>query len=144
MTSFSTLQSFMRSPNDRFLADCASSSFRVLYVGNDLAFLTDLRRIIFGRKYQFVSCMDCASAILFLKGNPRYDLLLFDLELCGPSIVELANLTRSLPHRRHLPIVVAWADESGCGPAAIISTLDADEAKKNDLAAIQREIERLL
>src|SRR5258708_1213303 len=65
--SFSTVLILMRWPNDRFPAARVSSSFRVLYVGNDIEFLTNLRRIIVRRNCQFVSCMDCGSAILFLK-----------------------------------------------------------------------------
>jgi len=81
--------------------------YRLLYVSNDLEFLGALRRILTKPDYDLVYCPHVGTAILLLKGDPRYDLLIFDLELDGKEgVVELARVTRSIIHRAHLPVVV--------------------------------------
>ena len=85
--------------------------FRLLYVGSDQHWLAALRKVLRKPEYHIVSCPDRGSAILFLKGEARYHLLLFELELRGTTGLELASLARSLPHREQLPIIVVAEDE---------------------------------
>ncbi|MDX6404019.1 MAG: hypothetical protein QOH70_1474 [Blastocatellia bacterium] len=85
--------------------------FRLLYVGSDQQWLAGLRKVLRKPGYHIVSCPDRGSAILFLKGDARYHLLLFELELRGPTGLELASLARSLPHREQLPIIILAEDE---------------------------------
>ena len=85
--------------------------YRLLYVGDDLELLRALRKVLTKPDYHIVSCPHVGSAILFLEGNPRYDLLVFDLELRGKSVIELTRLARSMPHRAHLPIVIVMTNE---------------------------------
>ena len=81
--------------------------YRLLYVGNDLEFLNILRKILTKPRCHIVYCPHIGSAILFLKGNPRYDLLMIDLELDGKRRgIELARITRSISHRADLPVVI--------------------------------------
>jgi CheY-like chemotaxis protein len=80
--------------------------FRVLYVGQDQNWLAALRKVIRRPEFHIVSCPDHSSAIRFLKGDPKYHLLIFDLEPQEPTALELIGLARSLPHREHLPIVI--------------------------------------
>jgi CheY-like chemotaxis protein len=54
--------------------------------------------------------MDRGSAILFLRGDPKYDLLLFDFELLGMKALEMARLAQSLPHRQRTPIIITTAN----------------------------------
>ena len=75
---------------------------------DDIQFLRALRRVLTEPDYHIVSCPHVDSAMDFLKGNPRYDLLMFELELRG---LELTKLARSLAHREHLPIVMLTANE---------------------------------
>ena len=85
--------------------------FRLLYVGSDQHWLAALRKVFRKPEYHIVSCPDRGSAILFLKGEARYHLLLFEADLHGTSGLELASLARSLPHREQLPIIIVAEDE---------------------------------
>ena len=85
--------------------------FRLLYVGSDQQWLAALRKVLKRPQYHIVSCPDRGSAILFLKGEARYHLLLFELELRGTTGLELASLAQSLPHREQLPIIIVSEDE---------------------------------
>ncbi len=89
------------------IANSERARFRLLYVGGDIQFLRGLRGVLTKPDYHIVSCPHVDSAILFLQGNPRYDLLMFELELRG---LELTKLARSLAHRKHLPIVMLTAN----------------------------------
>lgn len=116
--------------------------FRLLYVGGDLDFLRALRRVLTKPEYHIVSCPHVGSAIDFLNGNPRYDLLIFELELRG---LELAKLARSLSHREHLPIVMATANEvvGGFGKRSRSSRVDEWVSKQNLAAQPQVLIDLL-
>ncbi len=90
------------------IVDSKNARFRLLYVSGDIEFLRALRRVLTEPDYHIVSCPHVDSAMDFLKGNPRYNLLIFELELRG---LELTKLARSLPHREHLPVVMVTANE---------------------------------
>jgi len=51
-----------------------------------------------------------SSAIRFIKSDIRYDIFLFDLEMRDAAAFELAELAKSLAHRRQIPIVVAASE----------------------------------
>lgn len=97
-------------PTHRSWPDSQEANFRILYVGSDEELLVALRKFLRKPQYLIVSCMDRGSAILFLRGDPKYDLLLFDLELLGVKGLEMARLAQSLPHRQHTPIIVTTAN----------------------------------
>jgi response regulator RpfG family c-di-GMP phosphodiesterase len=80
--------------------------FRLLYVGIDQPWLTALRQVLREPEFHIVSCPDRGSAILFLEGDPRYHLLLFELKPHNKTCLELTRLARSLPHREKLPIMI--------------------------------------
>jgi CheY-like chemotaxis protein len=121
-------------------------TFRLLYVGNDLEFLAALRQLLTGPHYHIVACQDIRSAVLFLKGDPRYDLLLFELELEGGLArsmgQELTQLARSLPHRARLPVILVSPELAG---KKIARAIGADECvSKAKVAAVTQTITRLL
>ena len=90
------------------IANSDRARFRLLYVGGDVQFLRALRGVLTELDYHIVSCTHVVSAMDFLKGNPKYNLLIFELELRG---LELTKLARSLAHREHLPIVMLTANK---------------------------------
>src|ERR1700687_5560074 len=100
-------------PTHRFPPTRSEARFRILYVGNDLDLIAALRGVLTKPNHKIVSCMDCGSAAFFLKGDPRYELLLFDLELGGTRVLKLIPLARSLSHRKDLPIIVLTESEGG-------------------------------
>lgn len=85
------------------------SKFRLLYPGNDLELMASLRRALTEPDYRLVSCSDRETAILFLKSDIQYDLLLIDLEWREKEGLKVARLTRSLQHRKQMPIILVAA-----------------------------------
>ncbi len=97
-------------PTHRSWPDSQEANFRILYVGRDEELLVALRGFLREPQYLMVSCMDRGSAILFLRGDPKYDILLFDFELLGRKGLEMARLAQSLPHRQGTPIIITTAN----------------------------------
>src|SRR6266404_4331814 len=124
------------------IVDSEQARFRLLYVGGDVEFLRALREVLTKPEHHIVSCPHVGSAIDFLNGNPRYDLLIFELELRG---LELAKLARSLSHREHLPIVMVTANEvvGGFGKRSRNSHLN-EWVCRQDLATLLEVLVSLL
>ena len=85
------------------------SKFRILYLGADLKLTAALRKVLTESDYRLVACADHASAILFLRSEIRYDLLLIDFEWREKEGLEVAQLAHSLSHRKRMPIILAAA-----------------------------------
>ena len=120
--------------------------FRLLYVGSDQQWLAALRKFLRKPEYHIVSCPDRGSAILFLKGEARYRLLLFELELRGTTGLELATLARSLPHREHLPILIVVGEEITDQLEELARRAGANECltKTGDIAVAAASVQRRL
>ncbi len=119
--------------------------YRVLYVGRDEALLVALRKSLGKPQYHIVSCMDRDSAILFLRGDPKYDLLLFDVDLLGPKGLELARMAQSLSHRRRTPIIITANELTRrLEQRASKTEIRACITKTSDMALIAQVIIRLL
>lgn len=124
------------------IVDSEGARFRLLYVGGDLEFLRALRKVLIKPEYHIVSCPHVGSAILFLEGNPRYDLLMFELELRG---LELTQLARSLSHREHVPIVMVTTNEIVGGFGRLPRNSRVDKwVSKQDLDAVPEILISLL
>jgi CheY-like chemotaxis protein len=82
-----------------------------LYLGTDLELVAALRRVLTESGYRLVTCSDRETAILFLKSEIPYDLLLIDLEWRGTEGLKLARLAHSLRHRKRMPIILVAATE---------------------------------
>ena len=80
--------------------------FRLLYLGNDLKLIATLRQVLAEPVYRLVTCSDRESAVLFLKSDIPYEVLLIDLEWRGKNGLEVARLARKLRHRKRMPIVL--------------------------------------
>jgi CheY-like chemotaxis protein len=83
-----------------------ASKFRVLYLGNDLEFIAALREVLTEPEYRLVACSDREGAVLFLKSDTHYDLMLIDFDWRGREELELARLAQSLGHRKEMPIMM--------------------------------------
>jgi response regulator RpfG family c-di-GMP phosphodiesterase len=77
-----------------------------LYLGNDLKFVSALRQALAEPVYHLVTCSDRESALLFLKSDIPYEVLLVDFEWRKKEGVEIARLARKLRHRKRMPIVL--------------------------------------
>ncbi len=68
-----------------------------------------LGEVFRGLEYQVVSCSDRSTAVLFLKSEISYQLLLIDLEWRSKEGLKLARLAHRLRHRNHLMTVLMAA-----------------------------------
>ncbi|HEV7474819.1 MAG TPA: hypothetical protein VGN90_12270 [Pyrinomonadaceae bacterium] len=85
------------------------SRFRLLFLGNDLDLIAVLGKALAEADYRLVSCSDRESAIMFIKSDIPYNLLLLDLEWQGAEGLKMAELARSLRHRKRMPIILVAA-----------------------------------
>lgn len=96
-------------PRPRESGESGESKIRLLYLGNDLELMAALRKTLTEADYRLVSCSDRESAILFLKSEILYDLLVVDFEWQGTRGLKLARLAHSLRHRKQMPIILVAA-----------------------------------
>lgn len=87
----------------------AGSTFRVLYLGDDLKFIARFREEVSESVYHLITCPDYGSAVLFLRSDIHYDLMLIDHDWRGNEGLKLARLSRSQRHRKRMPIVLLSA-----------------------------------
>jgi CheY-like chemotaxis protein len=85
------------------------STFRVLYIGDDLKFIARFREAVSERVYHLVAGSDHGSITLFLKSEIRYDLVLIDHDWRGDEGLKFAQLARSQRRRKKIPIVLLSA-----------------------------------
>ncbi len=131
-------------PTHRFPPTRSDTRFRILYVGNDLDLIAALRTFLTKPDHKIVSCMDCGSAAFFLKGDPRYELLVFDLGLGSRRVLKLIPLARSLSHRKHLPIIVLTETEGGAAEELARNASADDVLSRKDMGGVARSVARLL
>jgi DNA-binding response OmpR family regulator len=87
--------------------------FRLLYLGNDVKLTAALQQALTPPDYQVVACSDHESAVLFLRSEIPYDLLLIDFEWRGKDGIKLARLARSQRHRKRMPKILAASIKLG-------------------------------
>ena len=116
------------------------AKFRLLYLGNDLKFVSALRQVLAEPVYQLVTCSDRESAMLFLKSDIPYEVLLVDYKWRKKDGLEVVRLARKLRHRKRMPIVLlggtrlsrktrAVAEEAGV-TTCVLKTQDVGDVIK--------------
>ena len=122
------------------------SQFRLLYLGADLEFIAVLRKPLTKAGCRLVTCSDRGSAILFLKSDIPYDLMLIDFEWQKEEGLKLARLAHSLSHRKRMPILLLAATESNEKVGIFARKLGAGECvmKTPDMVGVIEAIKRLL
>jgi DNA-binding response OmpR family regulator len=120
------------------------SKFRLLYLGSDLTLIAALRKELTEPDYRLVACGDRGGAIMFLKSEIPYDLLLIDLEWRGREGLKLARLTRSLPRREGMPIVLVGVELSKhTMKLASRAGINKCVTKTADMSAVSKVIRQL-
>jgi DNA-binding response OmpR family regulator len=116
-----------------------------LYLGDDLELMAALRKLLTKAGHQLVTCSDRESAILFIKSEIPYHLLLIDLEWPGAEGLKLARLAHSLRHRKRMPIILVAATESNNEFQALARRAGVTEcvAKAPDMSAVSEAIRHL-
>jgi PleD family two-component response regulator len=74
-----------------------------LYLGNDLELISALKKALPKLDYRLVSRSDRESAVMFLKSDIPYQLLLIDFEWRQREGLKSASLARLLKHRKRMP-----------------------------------------
>jgi DNA-binding response OmpR family regulator len=122
------------------------SKFRVLYLGTDLELMAAVRQVLTEPDYRLVTCSDHQSAILFLRSEIPYDLLLIDLEWRRNEGLKLARLARSLRHRKRMPIILVTARKLSSATKASARKAGVNESltKTPDLGAVSEAIRHLI
>jgi len=125
------------------------SKFRLLYLGNDLELISALKNALgkaLGKgTHVLVSCSDRESAIMFLKSDIPYQLLLIDFEWREREGLKLASLARLLKHRKRMPTVLVTRTEPSRGLRVLARSAGVNEcvSKTPDLGAVIETIRRL-
>lgn len=121
------------------------SKCRILYLGNDLELMSALKKALAEADYRLVSCSDRESAIMFLKSDIPYQLLLIDFEWREREGLKLASLARLLKHRKQMPIVLVTANELSRRIQVSARNAGVNEcvSKTPDIGAIIETIRRL-
>ena len=111
----------------------AEGKFRLLYVGADLEFIAAVREVLTTPDYRLVSTSNYDDAVLFIKSQIPYDLLLIDFDWQGKEGLKLARLARSLRHRKRMPIVLVSATKPS---AALKAGMDESVVKGGDVGEV--------
>ncbi|HEV7798473.1 MAG TPA: response regulator [Pyrinomonadaceae bacterium] len=77
-----------------------------MYLGTDLKLIAAVRQVLTVRDYRLIACSDRGGAVMFLESEIPYDLLLIDLEWQGTEGLKMAQLARSLRHRKRMPTIL--------------------------------------
>ena len=124
----------------------AESKFRLLYLGNDLEFITAMRQVLPESVYLLVSCSDWGGAVLFLKSDIPYDLMLIDFDWRGREGLELARTAQSLGHRKEMPIMMLAATKLNSSLKTLARKTGVKKClmKTPDVGAVSQAIRQLV
>ena len=101
-----------------------------------------VRETLDGEGWRVETCADGYVALLLIKSERRYDLILLDNELPNVSGLELTRRARELPHRTQTPILMFSASE--CVRDALLAGADTFLRKPQDIGKIAETVARLL
>ena len=86
-------------------------SLTILHAEDDRFVADAVRDTLEARGWRVVTCADGAAALNRLAGGAHYDLLITDNHLPHADGLEVVRYARSLPHRRHLPVIMFTASD---------------------------------
>ncbi|HKB68473.1 MAG TPA: response regulator [Pyrinomonadaceae bacterium] len=121
------------------------SKYRILYLGVDLELIAAVRRVFTESDYRLVTCSDRESAVLFLKSEIQYDLMLIDFDWRGMEVLRLTRLARSLGHRKQMPIILVAGTRLSSERKTLARKAGVKECvtKTRDMGAVSDAIVRL-
>ena len=122
------------------------SKFRLLYLGTDVKLMAAVQQVLTPPEYQVVACSDHESAVLFLRSEIPYDLLLIDFEWRGKDGIKLARLARSQRHRKRMPKIVVASIKLGSELETFARNAGVKECvmKSRDAAGVIEVIRQLV
>jgi CheY-like chemotaxis protein len=109
----------------------------------DNKFVSDaVKETLESEGWRVETCEDGYVALLLIKSDRRYDLILLDNELPNVNGLELARRARELPHRKQTPIIMLSASEGVRD--ALLAGADIFLRKPQDIGKIVETVARLL
>ena len=109
----------------------------------DNKFVSDaVKETLEGEGWRVESCADGYVALLLIKSERRYDLIILDNDLPNVSGLELARRARELPHRKQTPIIMLSASEGVRD--ALLAGVNTFLRKPQDIGKVVETIKRLL
>jgi CheY-like chemotaxis protein len=129
---------------DDRVSDSASKTraIRILHVEDNQAVAGMIEETLENEGWQVEACADGAEALERLTSDAHYDLLLLDYELPGLNGIELLQQTRTLAHRRGIPVIVLSG--TPVEEAVIRAGADAFLRKPEDISSVVEAITHLL
>jgi CheY-like chemotaxis protein len=114
----------------------------ILYV-EDNKFVADaVKETLEGEGWRVETCADGYVALLLIKSERRYDLIILDNDLPNVNGLELARRARELPRRKQTPIIMLSASEGVRD--ALLAGVNTFLRKPQDIGEIVPTISRLL
>ena len=114
----------------------------ILHVEDHKAFARTIEELLEAEGIHVDLCASGTAAWEILKSNVYYDALLVDNNLPGLSGLELILRVRSMPQRRHLPIIMLSADD--CEKEAWRAGVDAFLRKPQAIDQVHSTLARVL
>ena len=114
----------------------------ILYVEDSQFVAAAVRETLESEGWRVETCADGYVAMLLIKSDRRYDLLLLDNELPNVNGLELARRARELPHRKQTPIIMLSASE--CVREALLAGANLFLRKPQDIGKVVETVARLL
>ena len=119
---------------------------RLLYLGTDLELMAAMRQVLTEPDCRLLACSDRESAILFLRSEIPYDLLLIDHEWRGKEGLKLSQLAHSLGHRKRMPIILVTTRKLSSDMKTLARKAAVNECvtKTPDIGAVSEAIKRVM
>jgi CheY-like chemotaxis protein len=117
-------------------------SLTILYVEDNQFVAEAVKETLEGEGWRVESCADGYVALLLIKSERHYDLLLLDNELPNVNGLELTRRARELPHRKQTPIIMLSASEGVRD--AFLAGANMFLRKPQDISKVVETIKRLL
>jgi CheY-like chemotaxis protein len=114
----------------------------ILYIEDSQYVADAVKETLEGEGWRVETCADGYVALLLIKSERRYDLILLDNELPNVSGLELTRRARELPHRKHTPIIMLSASE--CVRDALLAGANLFLRKPQDIGKVVETVAHLL
>ncbi|HEY2973829.1 MAG TPA: response regulator, partial [Pyrinomonadaceae bacterium] len=128
----------------RHEASARPNQLSVLHVEDHQLVARLVEEILGAEGFHVQGCASGLAAWEILKTNTNYDVLIVDNNLPGLSGLELVLRVRSIPHRRHLPIIMLSGDDIEreawrAGVDAFLHKAEAVEQLPSTIARVMKE-----
>jgi CheY-like chemotaxis protein len=115
---------------------------KILHAEDNPIVADALRETLESEGWRVETCPEGTSALVRIEGEEHFDLLLFDYDMPGVNGVELTRRTRTLAHRRSIPVVMLSAHD--CETEAMGAGVDVFLRKPEAVQDVVETVARLV